>query len=63
MDKQTVVDWVETLIDIHGNQAYHKAVLLTSLAVNLGDTDWAEHYAEVARELMQQGYHKFEKEN
>lgn len=62
MDKQVIQQHAESLIQICGNQAYHKAVLLASLSTNLGDKEWAELYSQVAIELMQNDYHKFEKE-
>lgn len=53
-------DRTRELIREHGNEAYTVAVRLASLALQVGDTEGAEMFAECARELLQAGQHKKE---
>ena len=49
------------LIADYGDQAYHKAVEFTVIAVHTGDDQGAKQATEAAKELMRQGYHKHAK--
>lgn len=53
----------EELIREYGDQAYHMAVQLTMSATLIGDVEGAEIFSAAARELLQAGYHKFERKS
>jgi hypothetical protein len=48
----------EWFITKYGDEAYKKATLFATIAVNVGDKEGAEQAAAAARELLQRGYHK-----
>ncbi len=50
------------LVTSYGQQAYHRAVLLTVMAEKVGDREGAREFADAAIELMQVGYHKHQQE-
>jgi hypothetical protein len=48
----------DSLIAEYGDQAYHKAVQFTVIAVQCGDRQGQEMFAAAARELLIREYHK-----
>lgn len=55
---KTPAEVVEDLIREHGDDAYNKALDLTTMAVQIGDRGGEEIFSEAAVILMGQGYHK-----
>lgn len=52
---------VERLIELYGDQAYHKGVDLMIVALNAGDPVECRETSTATRELMVRGYHKNER--
>lgn len=58
-----MIQTVDDMIAKYGDQAYHRAVEFTVISVNVNDHEGAAHFVEIAKELMQRGYHKHPKES
>ena len=51
----------EKFVREFGQQSYHKAVDFVVMAERFGDYKGAKMYADLAKELLQLGYHKYPK--
>lgn len=55
------IETADDMIAKYGDQAYHRSISYAVISEGLNDREGAQHFAVLAKELMERGYHKHPK--